>query len=585
MSTSILLLLMKSRVLSLMICSIVCLMSCGSYRGANFQHRSTNHYHDDHFSSNSFSIDSNIDLKGKTLVLPQNSSLVFKGGSISNGTLWGNGTLVIAGAEELFGDDLVLTGSFISDTMYPEWFGAKGDGKHDDTHAIQKCINRVHMFNAKRVYLSSKEYRINVSGEAYDGKTLVIDGESHLHSGITIGLKVIDDMNLELSDNACLRALPSDKGEYAVIYIGKSKNVTISGGKIEGECRDHYGRDGQHGHCIYIQSSEDVTISNCNISGAWGDCVYVGCTYYDDASIGTFTSKNIHISACKLHDSRRQGISVVGCEGLYLSDLEIYNIAGSLPEAGIDLEVNNSLYPNRDCVFEKLNIHNCKGGGLIAYTTPTENLTVIDSYLGYTDLRYVKNVRLLNCDMTTLTVDNAFLYNANSIIISDSRLLSLVAYSSSPYDLAFYNCEVSGRVDQPSVSILARHGVGEHNMNNAVSIKFDNCKLAALGGGTDQTTQNMFNISNDSNPLSLTILNSECSFRALPSGRTIIKAKDVVMNGNSFVGTNNRMEIYGSASIVGNTFDMDSGSEYKISVNGTLKKNIGNKRINVQKVQ
>lgn len=73
-----------------------------------------------------------FDLNGATINLPANSVLQFVGGSIKNGTINFSNTL-------LSGDVKIKTnisGNIRNGDIYPEWFGAVGDGIIDDSNAF-----------------------------------------------------------------------------------------------------------------------------------------------------------------------------------------------------------------------------------------------------------------------------------------------------------------------------------------------------------------------------------------------------------------------------------------------------------------
>lgn len=87
-----------------------------------------------------YKITKDIDLGGGTLTIPEGCTLDFQGGSFSNGTISGNNTKIKANLEKIFGDTLSLSGSWNIIEVYPEWFGAKGDGTSDDTDYITQAI-------------------------------------------------------------------------------------------------------------------------------------------------------------------------------------------------------------------------------------------------------------------------------------------------------------------------------------------------------------------------------------------------------------------------------------------------------------
>ena len=73
-----------------------------------------------------------FDLNGNTISIPENCELKFVGGSLKNGTINFNNTL-------LSGDIKIKTnilGDIRNGDIYPEWFGAVGDGIIDDSNAF-----------------------------------------------------------------------------------------------------------------------------------------------------------------------------------------------------------------------------------------------------------------------------------------------------------------------------------------------------------------------------------------------------------------------------------------------------------------
>jgi hypothetical protein len=105
-----------------------------------------------------------FDLKGKRWTIPSNSFIIFEGGYIGNGVLVGNNTCLEASPYCIFDGNLSLEGTWNVSSAYPEWFGAKGDGKNDDRLAIQKCINSFDV-----THFSNKTYLLNSLTDADKG--------------------------------------------------------------------------------------------------------------------------------------------------------------------------------------------------------------------------------------------------------------------------------------------------------------------------------------------------------------------------------------------------------------------------------
>ena len=79
------------------------------------------------------------DLNGETIEVPEGCTLNFAGGALNNGKIAGNKTRIIASLEHIL-DNCILVGNWNIREVYPQWFGAKGDGISDDTFCLQNGL-------------------------------------------------------------------------------------------------------------------------------------------------------------------------------------------------------------------------------------------------------------------------------------------------------------------------------------------------------------------------------------------------------------------------------------------------------------
>lgn len=88
-----------------------------------------------------------FDLYGKEIIIPNNCVLYFCGGSFSNGTIIGNNSIIKSASIKIF-NNINFKGNY-KNNWNVVWFGAKGDGKADDTNAIKyasSIINGIIIF-------------------------------------------------------------------------------------------------------------------------------------------------------------------------------------------------------------------------------------------------------------------------------------------------------------------------------------------------------------------------------------------------------------------------------------------------------
>ena len=85
-------------------------------------------------------VQEDIDLKKKTVKLPQDAIIKFDGGLLSNGEIVGDNATIDAGRYEIF-KSVTLSGTWTLDGLQVEWFGAKPNRSNlDCSESINKAI-------------------------------------------------------------------------------------------------------------------------------------------------------------------------------------------------------------------------------------------------------------------------------------------------------------------------------------------------------------------------------------------------------------------------------------------------------------
>jgi len=232
--------------------------------------------------------------------------------------------------------------------------GAKGDGRSDDTAAIQAALDKV---------------------AGTGGTVLVPDGIYMVDAVGDRQLKIKNDTTLKLSAGATIKAIPNNSIKYAVLSVSGSSNVTVSGGTLEGDRAQHTGQGGEWGYGLSIgEGAKNVTIGGVTSKEMWGDGFIV-----NGAQRVTFCS-------VVADHNRRQGLSVIDVDGLDVTSSVFSNTQGTRPMAGIDLEpdtekqrVTNVRIRNSKFLHNKgpgIQVQGRKGVSLISQLEITENLFV-----------------------------------------------------------------------------------------------------------------------------------------------------------------------------------------------------------------
>ncbi|MEI9901401.1 MAG: glycosyl hydrolase family 28-related protein [Hyphomicrobium sp.] len=125
--------------------------------------------------------------------------------------------------------------------------GARGDGKTNDTAAIQAVLDKA---------------------AGTGGTVLVPDGTYMVDA--TVRLYPRHDTMLQLSQGATLKVIPNGATHYGVIAVA-APNVIVDGGTLEGDRDQHQGTAGEYGYGVHVLAgAENATIRGVTARKMWG---------------------------------------------------------------------------------------------------------------------------------------------------------------------------------------------------------------------------------------------------------------------------------------------------------------------------
>jgi polygalacturonase len=215
--------------------------------------------------------------------------------------------------------------------------GALGDGRRDDTAAIQAAIDA-----------------LPPSG----GTVAIPDGNYMVDASRSINLR--SNTRLQMTPAATLSAIANDLERSYVIKVWRAHNVQIIGGRVVGERAGHRGTTGEWGYGINIQASNNVSVIGTHISDCWGDGIWIGGL---GKRANVMVSTNVTLDRVVSTNNRRQGLSIGPVRGVSVTRSTFSNTHGTKPQAGIDIEPQGQ-GPASDITFSDCTITGNQGSGL-----------------------------------------------------------------------------------------------------------------------------------------------------------------------------------------------------------------------------
>ncbi|MCO8069279.1 hypothetical protein NI468_01820 [Acinetobacter lwoffii] len=249
------------------------------------------------------------------------------------------------------------------------------------------------------------------------GTISVPDGEYRVNPTAAIVMK--DNVHLKLGHETVIKALPTRSGGYDLIRVQDVENTKVSGGRLVGDrythlapngsyykdwkpntyyeageyiCQQYHGclvtvsgttgatrpdlqatgstyvdgtcqyqykeNVGEWGYGIMIRGGKNNTIEDVEANDFWGDSLLISRSNTKDYA------EKVTVKNFKADGSRRQGITIGSVKGLRMTNLDLSNISGTLPMAGIDFEPDLGVQWLQDIVVDGVRTTNCEGEGI-----------------------------------------------------------------------------------------------------------------------------------------------------------------------------------------------------------------------------
>ena len=242
------------------------------------------------------------------IIIPDGCTIEFDGGCIHGvHKIRGRNTKIIAKTNKIFSDSVKIEGVWNVSEVYPEWFGARGDGKYDDAIAINRCLQ----FGSNSV---EKPLRILFTKPKYIVDQIIyFAGKSNIcFEGTEKNvIQKCDRSNINMFDGAFCN------------------NITISNLTLDGSLEDwnniyldslNWSKKRFNACIIAASNTSNFILDNCVIQN-FNYGVYIGgADERKRKTDGEKHTEHISIINCVFYNNRLSCIDTYNRHGLYINN-------------------------------------------------------------------------------------------------------------------------------------------------------------------------------------------------------------------------------------------------------------------------
>lgn len=423
-----------------------------------------------------YEIQYDYDLADTTINIPDNCTLDFQGGSIKSGTI--NLNKCYLNGLVNFNKDIIFSSTVKNTMIYPEWFGAKGDGITNDLESIQNAVN-IAPDNAQIIF--TNKYKIfGVNNGSFNRREDGIHIKSNIQFNGLAGAQLI-------ADNWCCNIFTTPPKANDLTKPNIS-NVRFYNLELVHTHNSIY----QFSALINLANIDNCIIQGCKFLSYCGDGITIGALLSPDENRWmTSFANDIAIRDC-IFDGKnivsRQGISVYVCNNITIDNNVFKNSSGDVMPGAIDFE------PEADVEIKNVKIinnhfENIKGVvGTIAFVNPVKSSITADRFIienntfvssNSHDI-YVKMESQITCSL--IITKNTFI--KSKVYFAVDKISDVIITNNIGEQLKYGN-SISNSVKANYCNNITGDQVGMDLWNNP-AVTFDNCGAVLIDGNFHQ---------------------------------------------------------------------------------------------------
>lgn len=193
----------------------------------------------------------------------------------------------------------------------------------DISEALQAAINDVALSGGGTLFIREPGvYTLRVEASEYEGSST-----SRRYSGVFLK----SGCHIALGDGVIIRRDPASTRLGALFTVNNASNISVSGGKLDGDSQSITYADTSHGIRItgdsYGIEIRDIEIAHCK------DGILFGM-YQNGGNVRQCTVKRV-----RSHNNARLGLTIIDfCSDILIEESHFYGQKYNMPMAGIDIE-------------------------------------------------------------------------------------------------------------------------------------------------------------------------------------------------------------------------------------------------------